>query len=95
MKLRPFPVSLNGNILAADQFGFRVGADGKPTHLEFACRGKPARPRQCQISIRLGEPEANMHGWDGNETEPTIKPSIGCDSRCGWHGHIINGEITP
>jgi len=31
--------------------------------------------------------------WDGNIEQPTITPSIGCDTRCGQHMTITNGEI--
>ena len=51
--------------------------------------------RICTIPICRGQGRENMHGWDGNIEEPTITPSIGCQQRCGWHGHIIKGEITP
>jgi len=32
--------------------------------------------------------------WDGNELEPTITPSIGCDipPRCGQHRVIVKGK---
>ena len=34
--------------------------------------------------------------WDGNEAEPTITPSIGCDAapRCGCHRTITAGVIS-
>jgi hypothetical protein len=44
-----------------------------------------------------------MWDWDGNVIEPTFTPSIHCkthtdDGRkaagCGWHGHIVKGEIV-
>lgn len=28
--------------------------------------------------------------WDGNESAPTLEPSINC-SECGWHGFIREG----
>lgn len=101
MKLRPFPASLNGNILAVDEFGFTVGQDGEPIAIQFRCRGpnQPPNGKQCIVNIIRGPASPNecKHGWDGNREEPTITPSIGCDNapRCGWHGHIIKGEITP
>ena len=102
MKLRPYPVSLNGNILESDQFGFVVVKGGEPQAIVFRCRGpnRPPNGMQCLVNIVRGDPDliAHRHGWDGNRDEPTITPSIGCDShprRCGWHGNIIKGEITP
>ena len=51
----------------------------------------------CEINVRQGEPSFPFFGWDGNFEAPTITPSIGCDDapRCGWHGHIIKGEMFP
>ncbi len=105
MKLRPYPVSLCGNRMEDDQFGFHVDNQGEPVDIEFRCRGGKwiCGPRKghallnCAVAIKRGEEDrANgKHGWDGNRDEPTITPSIGCDHRCGWHGHITKGEITP
>lgn len=99
MKLKPYPSSLNGNKMEPDQFGFTVGAGGEPITLQFRCRGpnQPPNGKQCCIDIVRGAPQGHKHGWDGNREEPTITPSIGCDTapRCGWHGQIIKGEITP
>lgn len=50
---------------------------------------------KCEIRIKRGAPESPIFGWDGNTEAPTITPSIGCDHRCGWHGHITNGVILP
>lgn len=30
--------------------------------------------------------------WLGTEDAPTIKPSVGCDSKCGQHRVITNGR---
>ncbi len=96
MQLRPYPVSLNGNRLEKDEFGFHVDRNGEPIDITFMC---PNRNAECFVRIQRGEPDpANgKHGWDGDRTEPTIKPSIGCNQapRCGWHGHITKGERTP
>lgn len=95
MKLRPYPMSLNGNVLEPDQFGLRIyNVDGVRTvdAIEFRCPN--GAKRQCQIQLTLGPavdgPQRRWH-WDRNEQAPTITPSIGCDNRCGWHGHISNG----
>lgn len=106
MKLNPRPYSYNGEQIAKDEFAF-VHESTQPdkTAIVFHCRGT-GRPRLCHVLIKRGVggpldttlPNGNsskVHGWDGNEQEPTLTPSIGCDQRCGWHGHIIKGEITP
>lgn len=95
MKLRPYPVSLNGNQLEPDQFGFHV-VGGEPIDITFVC---PNRKSQCVVVIKRGDADQATlrHGWNGDRIEPTITPSIGCDHapRCGWHGHITNGERIP
>lgn len=67
----------------------------EPTHIIFI--NPKCRLGSCQIPIKRGPPDNAAHkwGWDGNMETPTLTPSIGCDHRCGWHGHITNGEITP
>lgn len=104
LKLRLW--SINGwscNSLEKDQFAFRRDSSpdnpgAKPNAIVFYCRGpkvKNPNGRICTVPIVQGEPdfEKKIHGWDGNWQEPTIVPSIGCDNRCGWHGHITKGEI--
>jgi len=98
--MRMFPVSLNGNELALDEFGYTLhrGKGFTPdgvNEIRFPCRGK--KFNGCVVRLTLGaanEAEARFH-WDGNMAEPTVTPSIGCDKRCGWHGHITKGEILP
>ena len=37
-----------------------------------------------------------INGWDGNETEPTLSPSIfvgGGTKNPGWHGFFQNGKL--
>lgn len=102
MKLRMYPTSLNGNVVAKDEFGYTLrqgcgfNAAGVDT-IQFCCRGN--KNRICSIPLTLGdanyaETYPRWH-WDGNMQEPTIEPSIGCDNRCGWHGSITSGEIRP
>lgn len=52
----------------------------------------------CYIRIHQDE-HKDVNGvrtwkWDGNEAEPTITPSIGCDHLCGQHKSIIKGEAV-
>lgn len=104
MKLRMYPVSLNGNIVARDEFGYTLkgGCGFEPAGvdtIQFRCRG--GKNRICSVSLTLGSAvEADELGvrrwhWDGNMHAPTLAPSIGCDAKCGWHGHITAGDITP
>lgn len=105
MKLHMYPVSLNGNKLAKDQFGYalRVGMGFNPEGvdaIQFHCRG--GLNRICDIELTLGPPGDSdgrrRWNWDGNMAAPTLNPSIGCDGRgigCTWHGHIQRGEFTP
>lgn len=32
--------------------------------------------------------------WDGNRDAPTFKPSVNCESACGWHGYITAGRCV-
>lgn len=53
---------------------------------------------RCILRIRKGDADQGLkrHGWNGDRDAPTITPSIGCEQRrCGWHGHITNGESNP
>lgn len=79
----------DGNPLAADEFAFSM--DG--SEIVLPCRG--GRFQNCIIRITCGEAVHPVWHWDGNREAPTLTPSIGCDSRCGWHGNITKGEIAP
>ena len=83
----------SGNPLAKDEFAFTFpsGAADRD-NIVFHCQGNWPRPRLCLIPIVRGPRTENKWGWDGNMEEPTITPSIGCDARCGWHGHITKGD---
>lgn len=62
-------------------------------------------PCGCQdwrmIGVIEGPPKAHFWAWDGNETAPTLSPSIKHmpppQGGCSWHGHlevgIWRGEI--
>lgn len=63
--------------------------------LHFIC----PRRRYCGVMIRHGEfQETGVKRWgfNGDREKPTLTPSINCQgpSGCGWHGFIINGEMT-
>ena len=104
MKLTMYPVSLNGDTIARDQFGYALkpGCGFNPAGvdtIQFWCRG--GKNRVCSAALTLGPAiDADEQGrrrwhWDGNMQAPTLTPSIGCDARCGWHGHITAGDVAP
>ena len=78
------------------------GYPGATAHILFVC------PKNRRCGILLGPQfvdRPNPEGlcvwkWDGNMEAPTLSPSINClaekdgkPSGCGWHGHIIAGEM--
>jgi hypothetical protein len=89
LKLIALPVGK----LSDTQFTYLRGDDGEPDAINLPCRG--GKYNRCTIEFVKGAPANGLHGWDGNVEGPTITPSIGCDARCGWHGHLIKGEMKP
>ena len=94
------PCSFNGERLERDEFAWRApssGAGFNPQGIDaivFWC-GNGAN-RLCEIPVTLGAPvdaPIRRWHWNGDMQSPTLTPSIGCDNRCGWHGHITAGEI--
>jgi hypothetical protein len=105
-QLRMHPASYNGQRIERDEFAFRAPWNGSGfnpagiTEIVFYCpsgRSPSGRdhPGICSQPITLGEAKDGRWHWDGNMAAPTITPSIGCDNRCGWHGHITNGATNP
>ena len=103
-KLRMHPVSIAGQAVAPEEFGYALkpGCGFNPAgvdSIQFRCRG--GKNRICSVDVTLGPAvEADAQGkrrwqWDGNMEAPTLVPSIGCDAKCGWHGHITAGEAKP
>lgn len=74
-------------------FAYRI--DGADWQLAMHC----PKFKVCYIPVHQAPagdtPLRRMWQWDGNEAEPTITPSIGCDlaPRCGAHRTIQRGEI--
>ena len=99
MKLIPHSVRWNGERLRHNEFAFVQISRDDISAIVFWCPN--GKNRMCSIPITRGdqiEEQANRKWhWDGNEDEPTITPSIGCDAppRCGWHGNITKGETKP
>lgn len=101
MKLRMGNRSHDGGNIEPGTFAWYIGkSDGTlasdglamPQAILFVClNGK----RQCRIEVTTGPAQHPQWHWDGNLDEPTITPSIGCDHRCGFHGHLIRGELLP
>ena len=73
-------------------FAYRI--DGDRWQLAMHC----PKFRICYVPIHQAAPTdgpPRTWQWDGNEAEPTITPSIGCDAapRCGCHRTITAGVI--
>lgn len=100
---RMHPVAFNGERLDADEFAYTTLAGGSglnPAGIDqivFFCPSAPGR--MCMIGLTLGPqedtPERRRWHWDGNMEQPSLTPSIGCDRRCGWHGHVTAGKWSP
>lgn len=73
---------------AADEFAFNRDM----TEISLPCSG--GRFSRCILKITTGEAKHPVWHWDGNEEAPTLTPSIGCEHRCGWHGHLTKGELS-
>lgn len=66
---------------------FTDGRTGVNRHLWFVC------PCGCGElgTIAVTPPCADGWKWDGNETLPTLSPSIQTLTPCRWHGHLNKG----
>ncbi len=74
------------------------GVQGYPAataHIQFVC------PNRQRCAILIGPAHVNrptpdalpIWGWNGDRDRPTLIPSIDCSRVCGWHGHIVDGEL--
>ena len=90
MKMRNLGRGMYTQIARDGDFAFRIDY-GDKWELHRWC----PKFRVCIIKVHRGEPDQSqaLWHWDGNEDEPTIRPSIGCDTppRCGRHVTIIGG----
>lgn len=73
----------------------KIGADGN--RIKREC-GVPLRP----YALVDGKPPLRGDGtpypiWTlgGTDDAPSLSPSVDCDDKPCWHGHIINGEVRP
>lgn len=66
--------------------------DERRARCHFRCPRKPNH--ECHVLLKPWPiSDGKTWTWDGNETAPTLSPSINC-SECGWHGHIQQGKLT-
>jgi uncharacterized protein DUF6527 len=42
-------------------------------------------------TLHLEGADGNGWMWNGNREKPTLTPSIGCRTPCGWHGYLTDG----
>lgn len=60
----------------------------------------PRRDGQsCGVIVELHRPQRpfdKVWSWDGNESAPTLTPSVNCNGEagCGWHGFVQNGKLV-
>jgi hypothetical protein len=84
-----------GQKLKEGEFSLHVNDNGTAVFTRMCPGGR----RECGNFLIRGEPDqANqIHGWDGNEEEPTIVPSLNCDRnpRCTHHYSVIAGVAVP
>lgn len=106
MKLRMANRSRNGGPMPGpDEFHWVIGpaagnerpfaSDGmlEPSEIVLPCRG--GKFSGCVLRVTTGPAAHPVWHWDGNIEAPTLTPSIGCDHRCGWHGNLTAGVLTP
>lgn len=80
---------------------FDIGLGGVQGYPQSTARILFVCPNHKRCAVLLGPKHVDrptsdalpIWGWDGNTEKPTITPSIDCSKGCGWHGHIINGEL--
>lgn len=92
MKMRYLGRGMYHLIEQAGDFAYRI--DGADWQFAMYC----PKFKVCLVPIHQAPPTETPRRtwqWDGNEAEPTITPSIGCDHapRCGAHRTIQRGEI--
>jgi hypothetical protein len=87
-----FDISVGGLRRAQSSGGGLV--TGVTAHILYVC------PNRKRCAVFMGPdpvqalPDLYVWGWDGNLERPTLNPSINCVGGCGWHGHIVGGDIT-
>jgi hypothetical protein len=69
------------------------GANGNIANLLFMCPCGCHVLRSVSVQKGINTPGAAW-GWDGNESEPTLTPSIRVTTGCQWHGHLVKGDFV-
>jgi hypothetical protein len=68
------------------------GTDDQIACLRFVCPCGCGSVGTCPVKPGFG---SGHWTWDGNETLPTLSPSIFKLSGCRWHGHLVKGVFVP
>lgn len=63
--------------------------EGRPCGMAFRCPCGCGRESWLPFEPH-GRPGPSWE-WDGNETAPTLKPSILFKGGCRWHGYLTDG----
>lgn len=97
-KIEPFIREEDARLVAPDDMPpgaahlAAYGADPETRELSFVC------PCGCHdivtIPIKTGEKRGFVWEWDGNDTAPTVKPSIRRLGGCKWHGWLTAGVFS-
>lgn len=50
----------------------------------------------CAVPAKPSPPNSKgcSWDWDGDIVNPTLTPSVNCETGCGWHGHITKGHVV-
>jgi hypothetical protein len=72
-----------------DGWAIRKYPDGRIGGVAFDCPG-------CGSDSWVNVVDADFKDgwtWDGNESAPTLRPSLG-QRCCGWHGYLTAGKLV-
>lgn len=75
-------------------FKWNRNDEGKAVRIHFTC------PCGCgsYIDLPVNADKQPFWNWDGNETEPTLTPSIWINKdrpHFNWHGYLTKGVFKP
>jgi hypothetical protein len=80
----------------SDRAHITTYADGRPRRCVYPCQKRDEAgnrlERECSVSV---DPAFKGKVWtlSGPHDAPTLSPSIDCQDKPCWHGHIVNGEV--
>lgn len=69
-------------------WALRKYPDGRAGGVAFDCPGCGG-----DSYVPVDKEFADSWTWDGNETHPTLTPSLG-QRCCGWHGYLTAGNLV-